>query len=75
MATKVSIVLDDDVKAELDRLVDSGRRSRVLNIALRRELLRLRRDAVNRKLDELREGTERIATSEIVTLIRRDRKR
>lgn len=31
MATKVNFVLDDDVKAELDRVVDSGRRSRVVN--------------------------------------------
>jgi Arc/MetJ family transcription regulator len=75
VATKVNIVLDDDVKAELDRVVDPGRRSRVVNMALRRELQRLKREAANQKLDELRAGTRRIATSEIVSLIRRDRGR
>ena len=39
MPTKVNVVLDDDVKAGLDRLVESGRRSRVINAALRREIL------------------------------------
>jgi predicted transcriptional regulator len=38
MPTKVNIVLDDDVKEELDRLVESGMRSRIVNRALRREL-------------------------------------
>ena len=33
MPTKVNIVLDDDVKADLDRLVESGLRSRVVNRA------------------------------------------
>ncbi len=75
MATKVNIVLDDDVKAELDRVVDAGRRSRVVNIALRRELQRLKREAANMTLDELRSRTKRVGTTEIVSLIRRDRGR
>lgn len=75
MATKVNIVLDDDVKAELDRVVDPGRRSRLVNAALRRELQRLRRLAANAKVEALRSGTTRVATSEIVSLIRRDRGR
>ncbi len=34
-----NVVLDDDVKRDLDRRVDSGMRSRVVNRALRREIL------------------------------------
>src|SRR5690242_17455794 len=37
MPTKVNIVLDDDVKADLDRMVEAGMRSRVVNRALRRK--------------------------------------
>ena len=75
MPTKVNIVLDDDVKADLDRLVQSGMRSRVVNAALRREILRLRRQDASGRLDELRAGTKAVSTSEMVRLIRRDRGR
>ena len=57
MATKVNIVLDDDVKAELETLVKSGRRSRVINTALRKELLAMRRQRLSEKLDRLRRKT------------------
>jgi Arc/MetJ-type ribon-helix-helix transcriptional regulator len=43
MASKVNIVLDDDVKHELDSLVEAGMRSRVINAALRKELAIIRR--------------------------------
>ena len=75
MPTKVNIVLDDDVKADLDRLVESGKRSRVINAALRREILMLRRQRASRRLDELRKTTRVVATSELVNLVRRDRGR
>lgn len=43
MAVKVNFVLDDDVKSDLDRLVTSGMRSRIINEALRKELLHIQR--------------------------------
>lgn len=75
MPTKVNIVLDDDVKADLDRLVESGMRSRVINTALRREILMLQRQHANRRLDELRKTTKVVSSAELVKLIRRDRAR
>ena len=75
MPTKVNIVLDDDVKADLDRLVESGKRSRVINRALRREIQRLSRRAASARLDEIRTTTRPVSTSEIVRLLRRDRGR
>ena len=75
MPTKVNIVLDDDVKADLDRLVESGMRSRVINAALRREILMLRRRRASTRLDELRKTTRVVSTSELVNLVRRDRGR
>jgi predicted transcriptional regulator len=75
MPTKVNIVLDDDVKADLDRLVESGRRSRVINDALRREIRLIRRRAAGARLDELRAGTRRVSTSDLVKLVRGDRSR
>ena len=75
MPTKVNIILDDDVKAGLDRLVDSGKRSRVINNALRREIQLLSRRAANARLDEMRATTRAVSTDDIVKLVRRDRGR
>jgi Arc/MetJ-type ribon-helix-helix transcriptional regulator len=73
--TKVNIVLDDDVKADLDRLVESGKRSRVINNALRREIQLISRRAANARLDEMRRTTKSVSTADIVKLVRRDRGR
>ncbi len=75
MPTKVNIVLDDDVRTEFYRLVASGKRSRVVNAALRREMLIIRREQADRRLESLRKSTKRVSTSEIVKAIRRDRGR
>jgi hypothetical protein len=75
MPTKVNIVLDDDVKADLDRLVESGKRSRVINSALRREIQLISRRAANARLDDMRSTTKPVSTADIVKLVRRDRGR
>lgn len=75
MPTKVNFVLDDDVKADLDRLVPGGKRSRVINSALRREIQLISRRAAGARLDELRAKARPVSTAEIVSLIRRDRGR
>lgn len=75
MARKVNIVLDDDVKVELEILVESGLRSRVINNALRKELMLIRRRQLTDRLDNLRGNTKPVSTREIVKLVRRDRGR
>jgi predicted transcriptional regulator len=75
MPRKVNIVLDDDVKSALDDLVESGMRSRVINNALRKELMLIRRRKLTGQLDQLRAKTTPVTTREIVKLIRRDRGR
>jgi predicted transcriptional regulator len=75
MPTKVNFVLDDDVKADLDRFVASGKRSRVINDALRREIGLIRRRRASGRLDDLRAGTRRVTERDIVRLVRRDRSR
>jgi Arc/MetJ-type ribon-helix-helix transcriptional regulator len=75
MASKVNIVLDDDVKKELEDLVEAGSRSRVINTALRKELASIRRRQVSERLDRLRAKTKPVSTADIVRMIRRDRGR
>jgi hypothetical protein len=75
MPTKVNIVLDDDVKADLDRLVESGKRSRVINSAVRREIHLMSRRAASARLDKIRAATKPVSTADVVKLVRRDRGR
>jgi Arc/MetJ-type ribon-helix-helix transcriptional regulator len=75
MPTKVNVVLDDDVKADLEQLVASGMRSRVVNRALRRELQNLRRLKASEQLDRLRGESKRVSSSEILQLLQKDRGR
>ncbi len=75
MAIKVNFVLDEDVKGDLDRLVASGMRSRVINEALRKELLAIKRQMLAAKQDRLRARAKAIGTGEIVRTLRRDRSR
>ena len=72
---KVNIVLDDDVKRDLERLVESGMRSRVINRALRRELQMVRRLRASTRLDEVRSKGTPVSTSEILRLLHKDRGR
>jgi len=75
MPVKVNMVLDDEVKAELDSLVEAGSRSRVINEALRKELLQLRRRRAAQTMDELRNKTKPVSTREVMQILRRDRRR
>ena len=75
MPSKVNIVLDNDVKAELDVLVELGLRSRVINNALRKELRQIRRRQLSDQRDALRRETKPVSSETIVRLIRRDRGR
>ena len=75
MPTKVNVVLDDDVKEELERLVESGMRSRVVNRALRRELLMVRRAQADKRLDKLRVEGKPVSSNELLALLRKDRGR
>jgi predicted transcriptional regulator len=75
MGVKVNFVLDDDVKSDLDRLVASGMRSRIINEALRKELLQVKRKGLAMKQDQLRGQTKAVSTLEIVKSLRGDRSR
>lgn len=72
---KVNFILDEDVEQELTRLVPPRKRSRVVNEALRRELLRRQRQVAHERLGALRKQIEPMAEREIVAAVRRDRAR
>ncbi len=72
---KVNFTLDDDVRDELYRLVPPRKRSRVVNAALRKELLQMKREQAIDRLMELRKKTAKFTSREILEALRKDRAR
>jgi metal-responsive CopG/Arc/MetJ family transcriptional regulator len=72
---KLNVSIDEQVKEELFRLVPPRRRSQVVTEALRKELLRRKRDHVTQTLRGLRKRSATVSGEEIVAVVRRDRRR
>jgi metal-responsive CopG/Arc/MetJ family transcriptional regulator len=72
---KINVSLDEDVRDDLFRLVAPRKRSRVINEALRRELIRRKREAATEKLHQLRRRSAKFSGGEIVAALRKDRAR
>jgi hypothetical protein len=68
-------MISDDVAKELEKLVPAGKRSRVVNEAIRKELERLSRESLTERLHVLRESGPFYGASEIASDLRRDRSR
>jgi hypothetical protein len=71
---KVNFMIHDDIRMEFERLVPPGERSRVVNEALRKELLSIKRKRLTEKLMKFRARTT-LSTKEIVDAIKKDRDR
>ena len=72
---KVNFTLDDEVREELYRLVPSRKRSRVVNEALRKALLQMKREQAIDRLMALRKKTAKFTSREILEALRKDRAR
>ena len=71
---KINFLIDNDVAREMENLVPAGKRSKVVNEALRRELeLIRRRSAVKELLEESNRG-KKLSTAAIVAGLSADRK-
>jgi hypothetical protein len=70
---KINFLIDNDVAREMESLIPVGKRSKVVNEALRRELeLIKRRSAVDKLLDESGRG-KKVSTAAIVAGLSSDR--
>jgi len=72
---KLNVSINEQVKEELFRLVPPRRRSQVVTEALRKELLRRKRDHVTQTLRGLRKRSATVSGEEIMAVVRRDRRR
>ena len=74
-ARKLNFMIKSDIARDLEELVPPGERSRVVNAALERELLAIRRRKLTERLRALREKSPPLSTEKIVSALRRDRER
>ncbi len=72
---KLNFFVEEDIRKELDELVPAGQKSKVINGALRKELLRIRREKVTEKLVVLKSRGPKVTQKEIVKLLKQDRNR
>ena len=72
---KLNFFIEEDIRREMDRLVPVGKKSKVINDALRKELLRIKREKVTEKLIALKTKGIRISKEEIVEELKRDGRR
>lgn len=74
-AKKLNFLIRDDIAKELADLVPPGERSKVVNEALARELLAIRRRTITKRLRAAREQGPALGTEKIVAALRKDRER
>ncbi len=72
---KMNVSIDEDVREDLLKLVPARKRSQVINEALRKELLRRKRETARKQIQQLRTRSAKLKSEEIVALVRRDRRR
>jgi predicted transcriptional regulator len=70
MSVKVSLVIDEQVKAELQTLIPARERSRFANEALRARLALVRRRQAVVRLDGLRRAGPHVPTNEVLLALR-----
>ncbi len=72
---KFNVSLDEDVREELLKLVPARKRSKVINEALRKELLHRKRELATARIQELRKRSATLRGQEIVSAVRKARTR
>lgn len=72
---KINFIIQDDVARDLEAMVPAGERSRLVNVALRRELLALKRRALTDRLTVIRQEGPVYEAAAIVRDLKRERSR
>jgi len=73
-AKRVNFLIEESISRELTELVPAGKRSQVVNEALRKELEIIRRKAAISRLVSGSKG-KRLSTREIVSALEKDRRK
>lgn len=74
-SVKVNFILEDKVKDELISFIPSGKRSKVVNEAIKKELLFLKRKSLTEKLLKLRAKGPKVSTRELIETLEENRRK
>ena len=74
-ARKLNFMIDNDIADELERLIPSGQRSRVVSQAIANELALQRRRSITSRLQELRSQLPKVTAEKLQSDLAEDRKR
>jgi hypothetical protein len=72
-AKRINFLIDESVSKDLAELVPAGKRSQIVNEALRKELELIRRKKAISRLAQRTAKGKRLSTREIVSALERDR--
>ncbi len=72
---KLNFFIEEDIRKELDSLVPAGQRSKVINEALKKELLRRKRINATERLMALKSKGKKFTNEEIVEALKKSRRR
>ncbi|MBM4306013.1 MAG: hypothetical protein FJ115_03400 [Deltaproteobacteria bacterium] len=72
---KLNFMINHELVMELEELVPPGRRSKVVNEAIMKELMSLKRQKLTEKLLAVKQKSPALSTEEIVAALKEDRRR
>jgi len=72
-AKKVNFMINDDIRKEFEKLVPPGVRSKVVNEALKKELIAIKRKRLTERLLPIKAKSPLISTKEIVAAVKTNR--
>ena len=71
---KLNFMIKNELAKELEELVPPGKRSKLVNDAIRNELMAIRRQKLTERLLTLRQKAPSVSTDEIVSALHDDRR-
>ena len=72
-ARKLNFLIEEEICRNLEKLIPAGKRSRLVNDALRKELELIRRKAAVDQLLASSPGSQKFSKSDITDLLNKDR--
>ncbi len=72
---KLNFMIKNELARELEELVPSGKRSKIVNDAIKKELMVIKRQKLTEKLLAIRQKGPSLLADEIVTVLKEERRR
>ena len=72
---KLNFMIKNELVMELEELVPSGKRSKVVNEAIMKELMALKRQRLTERLLAIKQKSPSLSTDEIVAVLKGDRRK